>query len=109
MHSPSHTIIAFILYWAILVLVWTMKEKENELTIVLSVLYILLLVLHQNSNALFTSIIVAIIFYMISYISVQQYNMWKHENTSYTLPLWFPVVFAILSLVVIQVYEMKLF
>jgi hypothetical protein len=109
MYSPTNTIIAFILYWAVLVLSWTMKEKENELTFVLIVLYILLLVLHQSLNTFFTSFVIAVLFYMISYISVKHYKMWKHEYTSHTVPLWFPVAFAILSLVVIQVYEMKLF
>lgn len=97
------TLVAYILYWCALLLMWTLKKDENMLFVGLSVIYIVLQVLVWNMNVFIISIMISVIFTMVAYISSKHYNMWKHNYTKYTIPTWLPVAFGIFTLCVLQV------
>lgn len=103
-NSQTLFIFAYVLYWVSLLSMWSLREKEKELTIALSFILVLLYLIHRDANAIWTSLFIAFMSYLVSYISVKEFKIWNHNHTSYTIPVWFPLMVAIISLLVIQVY-----
>jgi len=91
------------LYIATFLTVITLKNKELFIAGMLAIIYSVLCALHDRVSII-TSIIVGIALPIAEYICIKR-GIWKYNGVKYSIPLWLPIGWAIVTMFVIDMYR----